>query len=476
MSQISFHDCGTTDLTPERLAAFYHKVGGNYDTLFLETKPPALSFIYQSLGCFHSLQPSTNAFEPPSLPALLPSGFVRWQTIQILLDPDEHVRYLQNAVGMWDIRNPFGGFFPKFLPRDAFPPGPDLEMVQWHEQVSRRLEYDYLKRSVPRSSPPSFEPYQHRFLPKQSALVPVRNEEPEEEKALVRTRHRTVPQYRYVEANDTPPRVQNGRRSSAEHPPSSSHRPHPTFSPPPEVKPRAPSPPVWPERPVKSRGRERASSIGNPVGPEGMPGYYPSDASSEDPRTPTPEPSPRYSRRHSSPHRGSRARRHSHDAYARKAFRDTSPDYPRHYAPRPHHPGGLHDVNVPPRGQWVYKDDIPHPKHSGVKFREYAFEEPATVPSSPETPVYFPVHTRYANPGYMAPPHAPDPNVEEARRRSYSGGSLSERPRPFAVPGAGPWPAQTPMHVYPAHWPPKKFIPVAVPDAEYATPGRRVYR
>ncbi|ODM18266.1 hypothetical protein SI65_06137 [Aspergillus cristatus] len=463
---ISFHDCGTTDLTPERLAAFYHKVGGNYDPLFLETKPAALSFIYQSLGCFHSLQPSTNAFEPPSLPALLPSGFVRWQTIQILLDPNEHVRYLQNAVRMWDIRNPFGGFFPKSLPRDSFPPGPDMEMIQWHEQVSRRLEYDYLKRSLPRSPPPPFsEQYQHRFLPSQSALVPVRKEEPEEDRALVRTKNRTVPQYRYVEANDTPPRAPNGRRTSAEHPPPPSHNMPPRLSPPPEIKPRAPSPPVWPEQPARSRRRQRASSIPEPVVPEAMPGYYPSDVSSE-PQSPEPEPSPRYHRRYLSPHRGSRARRHSHDAYSRKPPRDLSPDYPRHYTPQHshRHSGGWHDANVPPRVHWAYKDEIPPPKHSGVRFREYPSEEPVTVPSSPESPVFVPVHPRYASSGYM-PPHAPDP-IEDPRRRSYSGGSLPERPR-FAGPGVGPWPPQAPVRMYPAQGPPTAYVPVPVPDVEY---------
>lgn len=78
------------------------------------------------------------------------------------------------------------------------------------------------------------------------------------------------------------------------------------------------------------------------------------------------------------------------------------------------------------------------------------------------------------------PPHAPDPNIEDPRRR-YSGGSLPERPR-FAGPGVSPWPPQAPVRMYPAQGPPTAYegpptayVPVPVPDVEYVAP-RRVYR
>ncbi|OKL63532.1 hypothetical protein UA08_01205 [Talaromyces atroroseus] len=142
---------GSSDLTPDKLARFYRQVGANYDTLFLHTKGPALSFIYQSLGCFHTLQPTTNPFEPPSIPALLPTGFVRWQVINLLLCPDEHAQYLQAALGRWDVPNPStGGTFPKVIPRDAFPEAPDKDMVQWHEIVSQRLEKEHSSSSSSR--------------------------------------------------------------------------------------------------------------------------------------------------------------------------------------------------------------------------------------------------------------------------------------------------------------------------------------
>ncbi|KAK2756127.1 hypothetical protein FQN54_005535 [Arachnomyces sp. PD_36] len=155
----------TEDLTPQKIATFYRAVGGNYDTLFLSMRHSALSLVYQSLGCFHTLQPTNNAFEPPSIPALLPHGFVRWQTIQLLLCPDEHVRFLQEAVKRFDVVNPAGGgTFPKVIPREAFPAAPDPEMVEWHETVSQRLEQDAQAKLNTAAVPPPTnrsEPFHH---------------------------------------------------------------------------------------------------------------------------------------------------------------------------------------------------------------------------------------------------------------------------------------------------------------------------
>ncbi|MCJ1362407.1 hypothetical protein MMC16_001510 [Acarospora aff. strigata] len=124
-------------LTPDKLAAFYRLVNGNYDPLFIDTPHATLSFIYQSLGCFHTLQPTPDAFAPPTIPALTPQGFVRWQTIQLLLDPEEHVPYLQRALKRFD---PLGEGFPKVLPREAFPASPDEDMTRWHERVCELLK------------------------------------------------------------------------------------------------------------------------------------------------------------------------------------------------------------------------------------------------------------------------------------------------------------------------------------------------
>ncbi|QKX64534.1 uncharacterized protein TRUGW13939_11709 [Talaromyces rugulosus] len=157
IKQVQFESShgSSCDLTPDKLARFYRQVGGNYDALFLETKGPALSFIYQALGCFHTLQPTKNPYEAPSIPALLPMGFVRWQVIQILLCPDEHSLYIQDALCRWDVPNPAGGTFPKVIPRTAFPETADADMLRWHERVSRRLEKDHAHWNTPqpRTSP-----------------------------------------------------------------------------------------------------------------------------------------------------------------------------------------------------------------------------------------------------------------------------------------------------------------------------------
>lgn len=65
---------------------------------------------------------------------------MRWQTIQLLLDPDEHVKFLQEAVKRFDIKNPSeDGPFPKILPASALPSQPDVEMTQWHDMALEKL-------------------------------------------------------------------------------------------------------------------------------------------------------------------------------------------------------------------------------------------------------------------------------------------------------------------------------------------------
>ncbi|KAL9043478.1 MAG: hypothetical protein Q9214_003341, partial [Letrouitia sp. 1 TL-2023] len=84
--------------------------------------------------------PEKDPYSPPSTPALTPQGFVRWQTVQLLLEPSEHVPFLQEAVKRFDIVNPVDGIgFPRLLPRDALPSSPDPDMVTWHERVGDKL-------------------------------------------------------------------------------------------------------------------------------------------------------------------------------------------------------------------------------------------------------------------------------------------------------------------------------------------------
>ncbi len=102
--------------------------------------------MYKTLGCFHSLEPTANAFEPPSVPCLLPAGFLRWQTIQLLLHPEEHAQCLQKAVDVYDIPQPGGGIFPKMIPRESFPPKPDEAMEKWHNLVLEKLDEGHHRR------------------------------------------------------------------------------------------------------------------------------------------------------------------------------------------------------------------------------------------------------------------------------------------------------------------------------------------
>ncbi|MCJ1391828.1 hypothetical protein MMC18_004695 [Xylographa bjoerkii] len=128
-------------LSPPKLAAFYKLVGGNYDVVFLETSHSGLSYIYRALGCYHTLQPVQNPFASPSIPALTPEGFVRWQTIQILLGPKEHVQFLQEALKTLEIRDPTDRQpFPKILPRTAFPAEADPGMTKWHDMTLGRIQ------------------------------------------------------------------------------------------------------------------------------------------------------------------------------------------------------------------------------------------------------------------------------------------------------------------------------------------------
>ncbi|CAG8975292.1 hypothetical protein HYALB_00008076 [Hymenoscyphus albidus] len=149
---------GDTDdkkLTPAKLASFYKLVGGNYDSLFVEVPHPSISWIYASIGCQHTLQPTENDFTPPSVPALTTKGFVRWQSIEILLGPEEHVPFIQNAVGSFHIKNPeTGEVFPVELPKEAFPLKPDAEIERWHSECAAKLR----ERATPDEEDVSLRP------------------------------------------------------------------------------------------------------------------------------------------------------------------------------------------------------------------------------------------------------------------------------------------------------------------------------
>jgi hypothetical protein len=108
--------------------------------LFVDIPHASISWIYASIGCQHTLQPSHKDFEPPSIPALTERGFVRWQGIEILLGPEEHVPFIQTCVEYLNIKDPeTGESFPKGLPTEAFPESPDIEIQKWHSACAEKL-------------------------------------------------------------------------------------------------------------------------------------------------------------------------------------------------------------------------------------------------------------------------------------------------------------------------------------------------
>ncbi|CBX91269.1 hypothetical protein LEMA_P067770.1 [Plenodomus lingam JN3] len=138
-----FEPSDSPDLTPSQMAAWYRDVGGDYDVLFMDTPSTSIAFIYRSLGAFHSLQPgpTDDGYSSPTVPALKKQGFVTWQTIQLLLGPEDHVPFLQRAVEKYDVVDPeTGNIFPKILPKECFPDCPDDAMEAWYQGVAARLK------------------------------------------------------------------------------------------------------------------------------------------------------------------------------------------------------------------------------------------------------------------------------------------------------------------------------------------------
>lgn len=469
--QQTFDAKDNTYITPDRIAAFYKKVGGNYDSVFLQTTPQALSFIYQSLGCFHSLEPkledSSDAYKPPSIPSLLPTGFVRWQTIQLLMDPDEHCTYLQNAVRLWDLtysdgqEPPNTDLFPKEIPRDAFPLTPDKQMLAWHEGVSQRLEHDYMKRHTKRASPSNFGTYHNNYGSKDRLS--------DEEDFVPRDPRRTSKRNSHVEHNRHSAHHHHHRDHSGEHPPSSGHRGSVNrtgFS-----SPRFASPPPAPSPDPDHSFRRgvRANGYGHPISPGTGNTLQVSDASSDEhhvaeqgSRTPR----RRRRRRHLSPPSDGHSRRHSHEAYTRRPRRE--------YSPGPLDPHTEHVEGHSSNSSASYPEtsekgsDRSRTKTAGVKFRDFIFGTPAAPdpPPPPQAPPRRPHHRAHAAEGvrqgnyFVGNPGSPSAGGSEFERpRAYSNAgipraqarpaqkvSASRRPKPSSMPDDGY--AYGPMPLY----------------------------
>ncbi|CAK7273513.1 hypothetical protein SEPCBS57363_005690 [Sporothrix epigloea] len=136
----NFGDKNDKTLSSPKLAVFYKAVGADYDSLFVESPNESISYIWQITGCQHSLQPTDDDFAPPTIPALTPKGFVRWQSVETLLCPNVHVPLLQLVAKQWHLKNlTTGELFPAELPKEALPSLPDPEVEKWHDQCANKL-------------------------------------------------------------------------------------------------------------------------------------------------------------------------------------------------------------------------------------------------------------------------------------------------------------------------------------------------
>ncbi|EGC45899.1 conserved hypothetical protein [Histoplasma capsulatum var. duboisii H88] len=428
--QSELHQSNTEDLVPANLAAFYRAVGGNYDNIFLHTPHESLSFIYQSLGCFHSLQPTSDPFKPPSLPALRPHGFVRWQTIQLLLCPDEHITFLQRAVKKFDIINPSGGcVFPKVIPKDSFPSKPDPDMVKWHETVSQKLEDDYNAKELTGTSRLSDRDLQSRraCAKSQDGFVP--EEMPDYFSRRGSASQRPISYQRQTPAAEisSPYNIRSHKRSV------------PEFTSPLSTEPELrhdyieeDSVPIYTRTKIHSRpvSRQRRSHRGRSLTPSPRRPQTPSESSSVSDEF---EEAVRHSRSPSHPEdedddyeklfstRDSHARRHSHDAaYSSRKRWNQSPArrHPQREDAIPPDTNEAYDYypRIPKSAEFrSYPDDLrrvdslshssrrpkqplppPPPALPGAKFREYIFDEDGGYPNSaPASPINHQQHQHH---------------------------------------------------------------------------------
>lgn len=397
------------------------------------------------------------------------------------MDPDEHARFLQEAVKQWDIVDAQGQVFPKEIPRDAFPSEPDPEMMQWHEGVCRRLEYDFVKRNVHRASPPNFGAYHYHF----SGKDPL----PDEEDYFAQTPRRSNSRRQSHFDSDRSSRRRHHRRLSAEYPTSSSRRHDPGVVPRADdgrsgvSSPRGPSPSGFAERPRRSRGRDRPSGYGRPLSPpevDDAPDNIDISDNSLYPEDPDLRPKHKSRHHNLSPPPNSRARRHSHDAYERKPAQDHSSSPKKRYENHDRRPSKPSNPHSDKR-----REGRSRSRPAGVKFRDFIFDGPTAAPA-PDPPQY----TAAPSPQPPPPRGPPRPRyhidaylADDNRRGSYSGastggnrpgngGSGSERPRSYSSAGLYPRTSRwtSPVRSSAA----KRYIPTSVAeDAGYIPSPRR---
>ncbi|KIV96870.1 hypothetical protein PV10_00684 [Exophiala mesophila] len=428
------------ELSPQRLANFYRIAGCNLDSVFLDLSHATLSFMYATLGCFHSLQPSPSPFKPPQIPCLTPAGFSRWITIQIMLVPETHVGLLQQAVRIWDVPGPNGTVFPKYIPQDVFPNKPDEEMEQWYNSTTEKLKQGPQQRRI-KNSPyqsPHLDPQDRRdgyfsssLAGRPSRLSRSSSRDDKDQMAALYRRRSSVPDVPSPHGDRgsrwdgrTQEALNKSRSHSAQRPtfPPSRHRSHTTTGSPTQSRYSTNPPPK-----SHSSRRHHAEPSGRPFsdynGPHRSPARTPStvdentgsEASSENSqlnrRSRRPDEG-RKSRRSSlwpPSFLRSHKRRHSSDAGYRGSSRYDPPLRPEYYALRP-----IESSNQP-----GYRGSGP------PHFREPTWDsDPAR--SNPGT--LNQVHS-YVDPRSASTRYQEQPDFYSLRRESSSGSGTENRHR-----------------------------------------------
>lgn len=412
-----------SDLTPNKLASFYRDLNGNYDQLFLGTPPASVAFIYKSLGCLHSLQPlpKSTAFNEPIVPALKKEGWIMWQTIQLLLGPEEHSSFLIRAVEKWDVKDPStGDVFPKLLPRQCFPLEPDKHMVAWYEGVSERLRQEAEEEERQRAmeaQEAEMKRIEQRRPPSSDSEGTVDSKGP----ALAYFRD---PLYRQGDGRPSIVRNSSAARSNSKRPPLS------------------------PRHSVMEKGKDAAKTIGgfvrNVASPNLWDGYHRGSSSSG-----TRKDSDRDKRRRSVPHDHHFPGDPPVDAFETE---DPSSLHPRHHSSHDHHRRhASHDRPTSARtdadDEWDTSETspgrspMPHHHHnnpSDRRLRQSKSHDPNPSPS------YF-------------PPYSPD----ERRRRSDANSPAPETPENSIGPSF--MPTQSPL--FASSYAAQQQAPVVYQDA-----------
>ncbi|KAI1430837.1 hypothetical protein GGR50DRAFT_148218 [Xylaria sp. CBS 124048] len=230
-------DTNDKQLDARKLAAFYRTVGGDFDRLF-KSPDRTLSYIWQALGVQYSLQPvPDDDFAAPSIPALTLRGFVRWQSLQILLAPEENVPFMQYAVANWDLRHPITGDpFPVDLPATAFPLVCDPAVDEWHRACGEKLREAATPSDEDEQPPRQPEPEPHADTthgcepndpPVSTGATPRHQPEPDLFPPRRPMPYVHVPESRHPPPPPTPPHPSHP--SKPPQPPQPSHQPMPAM-------------------------------------------------------------------------------------------------------------------------------------------------------------------------------------------------------------------------------------------------------